>query len=151
MLTHVPILAHGGAREVFFFSSRRRHTRSLCDWSSDVCSSDLMSFQAQYLRQYSQAYALWKDPKYLAAAGNIERYLAAFLTSPEGAFYVSQDADLDHDIDGHTYYALSDSERRKLGMPRIDKNLYARENGWAISGLSAFYNVTNDAKALEIA
>src|SRR5260221_10614655 len=25
----------------FFFSSRRRHTRSLCDWSSDVCSSDL--------------------------------------------------------------------------------------------------------------
>ena len=28
----------------------------------------IMSFQAQYLRQYSQAYALWKDPKYLAAA-----------------------------------------------------------------------------------
>src|SRR5260221_8442694 len=26
----------------FFFSSRRRHTRSLCDWSSDVCSSDLV-------------------------------------------------------------------------------------------------------------
>src|SRR5438034_2406087 len=26
---------------IFFFSSRRRHTRSLCDWSSDVCSSDL--------------------------------------------------------------------------------------------------------------
>src|SRR5260221_1091282 len=25
----------------FFFSSRRRHTISLCDWSSDVCSSDL--------------------------------------------------------------------------------------------------------------
>src|SRR6266496_3106897 len=27
----------------FFFSSRRRHTRSLRDWSSDVCSSDLGS------------------------------------------------------------------------------------------------------------
>src|SRR5690242_21853537 len=26
----------------FFFSSRRRHTRLTCDWSSDVCSSDLM-------------------------------------------------------------------------------------------------------------
>src|SRR5205814_6645044 len=25
----------------FFFSSRRRHTRCLSDWSSDVCSSDL--------------------------------------------------------------------------------------------------------------
>src|SRR5699024_11729003 len=27
---------------VFFFSSRRRHTRSKRDWSSDVCSSDLV-------------------------------------------------------------------------------------------------------------
>src|SRR2546430_8730860 len=28
---------------VFFFSSRRRHTRFDCDWSSDVCSSDLFA------------------------------------------------------------------------------------------------------------
>src|SRR2546430_8101863 len=28
-------------RVFFFFSSRRRHTRFDCDWSSDVCSSDL--------------------------------------------------------------------------------------------------------------
>src|SRR2546430_7492938 len=28
----------------FFFSSRRRHTRFDCDWSSDVCSSDLHLF-----------------------------------------------------------------------------------------------------------
>src|SRR5467141_4973635 len=27
----------------FFFSSRRRHTRFKCDWSSDVCSSDLLA------------------------------------------------------------------------------------------------------------
>src|SRR5689334_14662351 len=27
-------------RSTFFFSSRRRHTRWNCDWSSDVCSSD---------------------------------------------------------------------------------------------------------------
>src|SRR2546427_4597628 len=27
----------------FFFSSRRRHTRFDCDWSSDVCSSDLIA------------------------------------------------------------------------------------------------------------
>src|SRR2546430_8931205 len=29
---------------LFFFSSRRRHTRFDCDWSSDVCSSDLDAF-----------------------------------------------------------------------------------------------------------
>src|SRR5690242_8066359 len=28
----------------FFFSSRRRHTRLTCDWSSDVCSSDLQVY-----------------------------------------------------------------------------------------------------------
>src|SRR5207237_3025150 len=32
------------ARPRFFFSSRRRHTRFKCDWSSDVCSSDLRNF-----------------------------------------------------------------------------------------------------------
>src|SRR2546430_5327684 len=30
----------------FFFSSRRRHTRFDCDWSSDVCSSDLVADDA---------------------------------------------------------------------------------------------------------
>src|SRR2546422_7847945 len=30
--------------DFFFFSSRRRHTRCSRDWSSDVCSSDLLSY-----------------------------------------------------------------------------------------------------------
>src|SRR6267142_4497306 len=30
----------GASLACFFFSSRRRHTRLTCDWSSDVCSSD---------------------------------------------------------------------------------------------------------------
>src|SRR5256886_4910276 len=34
---------------VFFFSSRRRHTRFDCDWSSDVCSSDLVVEPVQLL------------------------------------------------------------------------------------------------------
>src|SRR6266403_1610202 len=34
-----------GVIDFFFFSSRRRHTRSLRDWSSDVCSSDLRTFE----------------------------------------------------------------------------------------------------------
>src|SRR5215204_6124501 len=35
---------------LFFFSSRRRHTRSLCDWSSDVCSSDLPTQGLNWIR-----------------------------------------------------------------------------------------------------
>src|SRR2546427_8915536 len=37
---------------VFFFSSRRRHTRFDCDWSSDVCSSDLEDHPT---REYERA------------------------------------------------------------------------------------------------
>src|SRR5690242_21206835 len=39
----------------FFFSSRRRHTRLTCDWSSDVCSSDLAAARAPGLRRHPLA------------------------------------------------------------------------------------------------
>src|SRR5438874_5463363 len=45
---------------VFFFSSRRRHTRSLRDWSSDVCSSDLD--YTTLLEQWEKVAAAAKGP-----------------------------------------------------------------------------------------
>src|SRR2546430_5181987 len=42
--------ARADRAEVFFFSSRRRHTRFDCDWSSDVCSSDLFALESQLAR-----------------------------------------------------------------------------------------------------
>src|SRR2546430_3501745 len=39
----VGIYLESAHRLCFFFSSRRRHTRFDCDWSSDVCSSDLVA------------------------------------------------------------------------------------------------------------
>src|SRR2546430_12607887 len=38
----------------FFFSSRRRHTRFDCDWSSDVCSSDLLDHERPMLQRRAQ-------------------------------------------------------------------------------------------------
>src|SRR4030066_670495 len=38
----------------FFFSSRRRHTRVKCDWSSDVCSSDLLAAVELTLEKMAQ-------------------------------------------------------------------------------------------------
>src|SRR5471030_1986962 len=40
----------------FFFSSRRRHTRCLSDWSSDVCSSDLLAKQENFRVNLIEAY-----------------------------------------------------------------------------------------------
>src|SRR2546430_3940429 len=40
LLPRVSVGYIGLERDEYFFSSRRRHTRFDCDWSSDVCSSD---------------------------------------------------------------------------------------------------------------
>ena len=118
------------------------------DWKSPHFEK-IMSYQSDYMRNYAKAYALWGEPKYLQAVKNIDRYLKEYLTSPEGVFYTSQDADLNLQVDGHEFYALDAKARDKLGIPRIDKNIYTRENAWAIRGLLALYNVTNDQKVLE--
>src|SRR5437763_14097053 len=39
----------------FFFSSRRRHTRYIGDWSSDVCSSDLAGLERRVRREALEA------------------------------------------------------------------------------------------------
>src|SRR2546430_6988262 len=43
----------------FFFSSRRRHTRFDCDWSSDVCSSDLLRFREPATDLFRTETELW--------------------------------------------------------------------------------------------
>ena len=108
----------------------------------------IMQMQAENLRIYAQAYALWKEPTYLEAAKKIREYLRNFLTSPDGAFYTSQDADLVQGEHSADYFALSDAERRKRGIPRIDQHIYARENGWAINALATLYGATGDESAL---
>ena len=117
------------------------------DWNSPHFEK-IMQMQAENLRIYSLAYGQFQDPKYLRAAQEIRRYLKTFLTSPEGAFYTSQDADV---IEGHhsaDYFALDDAHRRAQGIPRVDKHMYARENGWAINGLVALYAATGDDSVL---
>jgi uncharacterized protein YyaL (SSP411 family) len=108
----------------------------------------IMQMQAENLRSYAQAYALWKDPAHLDAAKKIREYLRNFLTSPDGAFYTSQDADLVPGEHSAGYFALSDADRRKRGIPRVDQHIYARENGWAINALATLYGATGDESAL---
>ena len=108
----------------------------------------LIQFQAANLRIYSLAFGLWKDQKDLQTAKSIHRYVSDFLTSPNGAFYTSQDADL---VDGQhagEYFKLNDAGRRKLGIPRVDTHIYGRENGWMIDALVQMYSATGDGQFL---
>src|SRR5256885_10344458 len=54
---------------VFFFSSRRRHTRLQGDWSSDVCSSDLRGDDARPLARPLPLEAGERAPELIAAHG----------------------------------------------------------------------------------
>src|SRR5260370_835223 len=68
---------------MFFFSSRRRHTRFKCDWSSDVCSSDLYRLAPEHrfpgplhdfcdaiAWTFEQADALGLDSRRIGVAGD---------------------------------------------------------------------------------
>jgi len=108
-----------------------------------------MQMQAEDLRIYAEAYALWQDKAYLQAAKKIRGYLKNFLSSPEGAFYTSQDADLVPGEHGAEYFQLNDAGRRQLGVPRIDMHVYALENGLAINALATVYSVTGEQDDLD--
>src|SRR5450432_2186959 len=108
----------------------------------------IMQTQAQNMRIYARIFAQWKNPVDLKAARDIQRFIATFLTSPEGAFYTSMDADLKPGVHAEGYFKLSDAARRKQGIPRIDKHIYARENGWMIESLVALHDATGDPATL---
>src|SRR6185312_1299012 len=101
------------------------------------------------MRAYVLAWQIRHDAADLEAAKDIGRWLMGFMRSDSGAFYTSQDADVSHGEHGDAFYAKSDAERRAGPQPPIDKNFYARENGWAITSLAALYDVTADKALLD--
>src|SRR5436190_7923421 len=85
---------------LFFFSSRRRHTRSLCDWSSDVCSSDLTCVDAASL-EVKATIALEGKPE------------LAVESPDKGLVYVNlEDKSSVCAIDAKAHKALRSEERR---------------------------------------
>src|SRR5256885_3614098 len=80
--------SHSECTLLFFFSSRRRHTRLQGDWSSDVCSSDLVKgiarssllllYLSQLPRQHSSLHSFTQSP--------IQSFLHSFTQSPIQSF-----------------------------------------------------------------
>src|SRR5947209_12553779 len=86
-------------RVVFFFSSRRRHTRYWRDWSSDVCSSDLTDAVLAAVRE-------------LNADSSVDAMLVQYPAPPQVDFdAVLMAVDPDKDVDG----MHPRSEERRVG------------------------------------
>ena len=95
------------------------------------------------------------DDAWLEPARAIAGYMDAFMRSPDGGYFTSQDADLRRPgkpaVVGADYYALPDAQRRALGIPRIDDNVYADLNGHMIRGLAELYAASGDEAVLAAA
>src|SRR2546430_11894752 len=93
-------------KHFFFFSSRRRHTRFDCDWSSDVCSSDL---RVLVLGQH-----------YRAAAAAPDRQSATLAADPRGHFFAEasvNDVPMRFVVDtGASVVVLSAADASRLGV-----------------------------------
>lgn len=111
----------------------------------------IMPFQADAMHAHLLNYLKTGSKESLAAAQSVRRFLDGFLRDASGAYYVSQDADLVKGDHAAEYYALDDAGRRKLGIPRIDQHLYARENGIAIKALAELASAADDGEALSSA
>ncbi|MBI3198382.1 MAG: thioredoxin domain-containing protein [Rhodospirillales bacterium] len=120
------------------------------DWSGPHYEK-LLNIQRDAIRSYVLAHEIGGNPAHLAAARDIARWLMDFMQSPEGAFFTSQDADAGPALHGDAFYARTDAERRAGPQPPVDRNSYARENGWAIASLAALYDVTGDPALLDAA
>src|SRR5215204_4253565 len=75
---------------VFFFSSRRLHTRSLCDWSSDVCSSDLEGrgrSQDQMVQEFAAITLTQPDKAAEIIHHGVEQGKARILVGPDAYLF----------------------------------------------------------------
>src|SRR3989475_7542374 len=71
----------------FFFSSRRRHTRFDCDWSSDVCSSDL--FESLKPDRRARVLALDLEPGLIDAYVGEDLFVDAHKQLLKSGFWLS--------------------------------------------------------------
>lgn len=109
----------------------------------------IVPVQAGAIRAFAEAYRASGDRRWLDHADAIHRYVREFLRAPDGAFYASQDADLDSPrVPGRAYYALDAAARRQLGMPRVDTHVYAAQNGMLIEALAALHVASEELAPL---
>lgn len=112
--------------------------------------------QADALRIFSLSARVTGQAEWLKHARAILRYVNGPLRSRDGVYYANQDADVGHAGDagamtGAQYYVRDAAGRALVNDPRIDKSVYANNNGMTIAALCAYYEATLDRDALRMA
>jgi uncharacterized protein YyaL (SSP411 family) len=115
----------------------------------------ITAIQAGAIENYAMMARVTGDPRWLGPARKVAGYMLDMMRAPEGGFFTSQDADLRREgqepVLGQQYYGMADSERRALGQPIVDRNVYADLNGVMIRALVELYAATGDPAVLDAA
>ena len=123
------------------------------DWSSPHYEK-LINIQRDAMRAYGLAWQIRHDAADLKAAQDIGRWLMAFMRSLTERHLLHQPGCRREPLRRARRCLLREVRRRAAPpepQPPIDKNSYARENGWAIASLAALYDVTGDKALLDAA
>src|SRR5256886_9617594 len=110
---------------IFFFSSRRRHTRFDCDWSSDVCSSDLpvkfaaLLIEMQLLRREGFPFANDGYPILTIEIGAFDRAVVATRNSHVGPVNVSR-LNINNYAVPNSTPGYNDFQARAVGISRMN-------------------------------
>ncbi len=114
------------------------------DWNH-LHFEKLLSIQARYIRIFSYNYLYNGDSSSLTNAKRIVSYVNEFLSAENGLYCNAQDADLTQGVHAGDYFSLKDAERRKLGIPAIDKNTFTHNNAEMANSLLLLFQVSQDS------
>lgn len=123
------------------------------DWSAPIVEKRMLQ-QAYALEAFAAAYRATGDERFVRAAHQVHRYVAHWMTAPDGTFYSTQrdePPDLPATMTSGDYYALPDAERRKYGIPAIDHGVYSDQNGVVALAYVKMYEATGDDGWLGVA
>ncbi len=118
------------------------------DWNH-LHFEKLLSIQARYLKLFSYNYLYNKDNESLDKAKDILMYLDRFLAHENGLYSNAQDADLVQGEHSEVYFKLNNSERLKLGVPKVDTNTFTNNNAEIASSFLMMSDVLMDPKMQE--
>src|SRR2546430_11698633 len=158
----------------FFFSSRRRHTRFDCDWSSDVCSSDLQAAMSQdglllLLPKVEARYASIGVVAKIEEKGNLpdgtevvavqarSRAVLGEVTPEQGSLFAEVELQPDPTAWSdkarelmHEYRAIVENILELRGAPQVAQVLRGIENPGHLADMSGYSPDLGHARKVEV-
>ncbi|MEM9191251.1 MAG: DUF255 domain-containing protein [Myxococcota bacterium] len=149
-LPHLVRTSHGYGRMIdpvwggLFVGARN------ADWTG-VIPEKRTKHNAGAMQIIAETYDASGDAELLPHLSGIHRYFEDFMSSERGTFFATQEDEapgLPGGLSASDYYAMSDAERRRYGVPPIDHAEYTDLNAMVIEAYARWYEATGEGPVL---